>query len=110
MDSVDPPLPLPCTLHPCECIMKISIRHLHKQFSGVTALADVNLEIADGELFSARMSSCVTFALSGRLRKAYFGNDSLGVRKSPTSRTYAIQMVFKATHCTWQFENVAGLR
>jgi iron(III) transport system ATP-binding protein len=31
--------------------MKISIRHLHKQFSGVTALADVNLEIADGELF-----------------------------------------------------------
>lgn len=31
--------------------MKISIRQLHKQFSGVTALADVNLEIADGELF-----------------------------------------------------------
>ncbi len=31
--------------------MKISIRQLHKQFSGVSALTDVNLEIADGELF-----------------------------------------------------------
>ncbi len=31
--------------------MKIRIQQLNKQFSGVTALADVNLEIADGELF-----------------------------------------------------------